>query len=119
MLTIKSSSKELSKVERYLMTQGQGMEMLQNVEDGSKIPVSAFCIYEDYKETDETTVTLLSILTPDNKVFVTQSATFIRSFGDIADVFANEDGTYDAFTVVKISGKTKAGRPFVNCVLDI
>ena len=119
MLTIKDSSKELTKVERYFMTQSQAMEMLQNVEDGVKIPVAAFCLYEDYKEDEEKTVTLLSILTPDNRVFVTQSKTFMRSFGDIADVFREDNGEYDAFTIVKVSGKTKAGRPFVNCVLDI
>ena len=118
MLSIKSVSKELTKVERYLMTQSQDMTMLQNVEDGTAIEVAAFCQYEDYKEDKEETVSLLSILTPDNRVFVTQSATFTRSFRDIADVFHDDDG-YEPFTIIKLSGKTNAGRPFINCALDV
>ena len=118
MLSIKSTSKELSKVERYLMTQSQDMTMLQNVEDGTAIEVAAYCFYEDFKEDKEETVSLLSILTPDNRVFVTQSATFARSFSDIADIFYDE-GVYDSFTIIKISGKTNAGRPFINCKLDV
>ena len=64
------------------------------------------------EETGEVS-SLLGILDPDGNSYVTQSATFKRSFADIADIF--DDG--EKFSIKKISGQTKAGRPYVNCVL--
>ena len=55
----------------------------------------------------------MSIITTDNSVYSTQSVTFKRSIKDI------EDFMQFPFTVMKISGQSKAGRNFVDCVLDI
>lgn len=57
---------------------------------------------------------MLSIITPEKKVYSCQSATFKRSISDIHSVMETTP-----FTVIKISGKTKAGRDFINCVLDV
>lgn len=113
---IKRTSRELTKVERYRMTLSPEIKTMQDIEDGVIINVSAFCEFDDVNiETGEIS-NLLGILDKDGTSYVTQSATFRRSFYDIADIFASEDG-YDDFAVKKISGKNKAGRPFVNCVL--
>lgn len=55
----------------------------------------------------------MSIITTDNAVYSTQSLTFKRSIKDIEVIMQFP------FPVKKISGQTKAGRNFVDCVLDI
>lgn len=112
-MNILEQSRELTKVELYLMTKNPACISVSNVADSTVINVSAFLVYEDINSKGET-VELLSILTPDNKVYACQSATFKKSFKDIADI---ADG--DEFAVVKVSGTTKAGRPYINCVLDV
>ena len=57
---------------------------------------------------------ILSVITPDKEVYSCQSATFKRSLKDIATIMGDKP-----FSVIKTSGKTKAGRDFVNCELDI
>ena len=69
---------------------------------------------DDVKEKTGEVAEVLSIITPEKKVYSSQSATFKRSISDIHDVMETTP-----FTVIKISGKTKAGRDFINCVLDV
>ena len=57
---------------------------------------------------------IVSIITPDKKVYSGQSATFRQSLKDIEDVMDGEK-----FSIIKISGKTKAGRDYINCTLDV
>lgn len=111
---VKKSSESLTKKELYLMTQAPDIKVIKDVEDGTVIPVKAWCIFEDTKEQTGETVTLLSILTPENIAYSCQSATFKRSFTDILDIMEDE-----AFSIRKFSGTTKAGRPFVNCSLVV
>lgn len=110
---IKRTSRELSKVERYRMTLSPEIKTVQNIPDDTVIKVSAFCVFDDINEETGEVSNLLGILDESGDSFVTQSATFRRSFADIADIF--EDG--EEFSIRKISGETKAGRPYVNCVL--
>lgn len=110
---IKRTSRELTKVERYRMTLSPEIKTVQNIPDDTVINVSAFCIFDDINEETGEVSNLLGILDGDGNSFVTQSATFRRSFADIADIF--DDG--EEFSIRKISGETKAGRPYVNCVL--
>ena len=56
----------------------------------------------------------MSIITPDNRVYSCQSATFKRSVKDIANIMKDKD-----FTIIKTSGKTKSNRDYINCVLDV
>lgn len=113
MITVTRTSRELTKVEEYLMTQATGIEVVKNLPDGTAIEVVAWCEFVDHKKDGED-VELLSILDSNKKAYSCQSATFKRAFMDIATLMGNED-----FTIIKTSGQTKAGRPYVNCELDV
>lgn len=114
MITIKTTSREFTPVERYLMTASPDITSMKDVADGEKIIVDGYLTFDDVKEKTGEVVELLSIITPDKKVYSCQSATFKRSISDINDVMETTP-----FTIIKISGKTKAGRDFINCVLDV
>ena len=111
-MNIKETSKELNKKEQYLLTLNNAMISVKDVEDRVKITCTAYALYDDINSKGEE-VEVLTILTPDNTVYCTQSATFKRSFKDIYDMMNPEE-----FTVIKVSGTTKAGRPYVDCQLD-
>lgn len=113
MITIINRSREFSKVEEYLMTTAPSIVSMKDVEDGTVIPVSGTLEFIDRKDDTDEEVEVLSIITPDNKVYSCQSKTFKRSLNDITSIM---DGA--EFSVVKISGKTRAGRDFINCILD-
>ena len=115
MIKVLGTSRELTKVEQYKMTLGREITVLKDVPDGTMIDVDAFCEYIDVKD-DGSEVTLLSILDKDGQVYSCQSATFRRSFSDICDIMVNENG-FDNFSIKKLSGVTKAGRPFIDCAL--
>lgn len=114
MIKIKDASRELTEVEQYLMTISPAIESMKDVPDGTHIPVSATLKFIDVKEDTGEESEILSILTPDNKVYSCQSATFKRSIKDIAGIMRDKE-----FTVIKTSGKTKAGRDYINCLLDV
>lgn len=113
MVEIKEMSREFTKVEKYLMTTAPDIEPLKNIADGESIPVDGYLIFDDVKD-DGQRQEILSIITPDKKVYSGQSATFIQSLKDIENVMEGEK-----FSIVKISGKTKAGRDYINCTLDV
>lgn len=113
-IVINSQSKELTKVERYRLTLSPEIKTIQNLADDTKISVKAYATFDDIDEATGEVAHLLGILDEDGNSFVTQSATFKRSFMDIADIFADDD---EPFSIRKISGTTNAGRPYVNCVL--
>lgn len=108
------SNQEYNEIEKYLMTISPAIESMKNLPDGEKIPVKKYMMFEDVKENTGEPVELLSILTPDNKVVCTQSETVKRSFHDIINIM---DGK--PFIIIKTSGKTKAGRDFIDCILDV
>lgn len=112
-MKIIEKSREFTKVEEYLLTLNRAMISVKDIEDDTTIEVSAYCLYEDVNSKDEE-VEILTILTPNNEVYCTQSATFKRSFKDMFDMM---DGK--SFSIKKVSGTTKAGRPYVDCVLDV
>ena len=111
------SSGELTGVEKYLLTMTPNVTLLKDVADGGTIKVSKWCRYIESKE-DKDDVTILSILTEDNKVLSTNSETFYKSFSDIADLVADCEGEVP-FVIEKFSGTSKAGRSFLNCCLAI
>lgn len=112
MIEIKEMSREFTKVEKYLMTTAPDIESLKNIEDGKSIPVDGYLIFNDIKDNGDIQE-IISIITPDKKVYSGQSATFRQSLKDIEDVMESEK-----FSIIKISGKTKAGRDYINCTLD-
>ena len=112
MITITNTTKEFTAIEKYLMTTAPTIKTVKTLQDGGVINVAGYLEFVDEKD-DGTTAELMSIITTDNAVYSTQSATFKRSIKNIEVI------TLFPFPVKKISGESKAGRKFVDCVLDI
>lgn len=113
MINIKEMSREFSEIEQYLLTISPKIKSIKDLEDGTKIEIDGFCEFSDVKE-DGTFTDVMSIITTTKDVYAFQSATFKRSLRDIYNIMHGE-----RFTIVKTSGKTKSGRDYVNCELDI
>lgn len=114
MVEIVNQSREFTEVEKYLMTIAPSIKSMKEVEDGTVIEVDGTLTFNDTKEDTGETVEILSIITPDLQVYSCQSKTFKRSLEDISNIM---DGK--KFAIVKISGKTNAGRDYINCTLDV
>lgn len=114
MIDIKNKTREFNEVEMYLMTIAPSIVSMKDVEDGTKITVDGVLYFDDVKDPTGEAVEVMSIITPDKKVYSCQSNTFKRSIDDISKIMKGKK-----FTVIKTSGKTRAGRDFINCVLDI
>ena len=112
MITITNTTKEFTPIEKYLMTTAPTIKTVKTLQDGDVINVAGYLEFIDEKD-DGTTAELMSIITTDNAVFSTQSVTFKRSIKDIEAIMKFP------FPVKKISGQSKAGRNYVDCVLDI
>lgn len=112
-ITINTQSKDFTEVEQYLMTLDRNIKSLKDVEDNTSISVAGYLTFTDEKENGDS-ADILSLITPDNEVFSCQSATFKRSFNNIVNIMHDK-----AFSVVKLSGVTKAGRPYIDCALDV
>lgn len=111
-IEIVEKSREFNKVEIYLMTVANNIPSIKTLNDGEVIPVAGHIIFVDHKENED--VEILSIITPEKKVYSCQSVTFKKSFLDIVDVMGGEK-----FSVIKTSGRNKSGREYINCELDI
>lgn len=112
MITITNTTKEFTAIEKYLMTTAPTIKTVKTLQDGDVINVAGYLEFIDEKD-DGTSAELMSIITTDNAVYSTQSVTFKRSIKDIESIMQFP------FPVKKISGQSKAGRNFVDCVLDI
>lgn len=111
-ITITAKSKDFTKVEEYLMTIAPNIISLKDLEDETSIPVDGWLEYTEEENGKE--VAIMSIITPDREVYGFQSATAKRSLLDIDSIMEG-----NKYSVIKISGTTKAGRPYVNLILDI
>lgn len=103
--------RDLTKKELYHLTMSDTNIRVKDIEDEEVLQVSNFAIYTDINPDGEEQ-TLLSMQT-DKGYVATNSATFRRNFEKIADLFDGEE----TLSIKKISGQTKAGRPFINCTL--
>lgn len=112
MIKVTNQTKEFTEIEKYLMTTAPTIKTVKTLQDGDVINVAGYLEFVDEKE-DGTTAELMSIITTDKAVYSTQSVTFKRSIKNIEVVMQFP------FPVKKISGQSKAGRNFVDCVLDI
>ena len=112
-IKINTQSRDFTEAEQYLMTLDSGIQSLKDVEDNTSIAVAGYLTFTDEKDNGDS-VDILSIITPDNEVFSCQSATFKRSFDNITNIMHDKQ-----FSVIKVSGTTKAGRPYINCALDL
>lgn len=112
-MNITFRSRDFSKVEEYLMTISKDALSVKDLEDGTHITVAGYLEYEDTNSKGED-VKILSIITPEKVVYSTQSQTFKDSVKSMVELMGAEQ-----FTIIKKSGTTKAGRPYVDCSLDI
>lgn len=113
MITIIEKSREMTEVEIYLMTVSPAIKTMKDVPDGTSIAVDAMLNFTDVKE-DGTSSNITSIMTPDKTVYAFQSQTFYNSLKDIKAIMKEKP-----FSIVKTSGKTKNGRDYINCELDL
>ena len=90
--------------------------MVQDSPEGLSIPVKAWALYNDPKESRDGTLKeqqVLSFIDNDGAKYSTISATFIHEFLECADIMDGDD-----FAILLIHGTTKSGKPFVSCELD-
>lgn len=113
MIEIHEQSRELSSVEQYIMTSSDDSVSLKDLTDGTSFQVDAF-LHATVTRDDQKPREIMSILTTDKKVVVTQSATAIRSVKEIHNLMKGQP-----YALVKKSGITKNGKDFVNLALDI
>lgn len=113
MITINEESREMTEVEIYLMTLSPSIKTMKEVPDGTSIAVDALLNFTDVKE-DGSSSCITSIMTPDKKVYAFQSQTFYHSLKDIMTIMKEKP-----FSIIKTSGKTKSGRDYINCELDL
>lgn len=111
-IKITNESREFTDVERYLMTMDNSIISMKDVEDGTSIPVDGYLEFTDSKKDGD--VDIMSIITPDKKVYSMQSATFKKDVKNIAEIMHGK-----SFSVIKRSGTTNAGRPYITASLDI
>lgn len=116
-MKIIEQSREHDKVEIYRMTKDAGIKTMASIEDGTEISVESYLLYEDV-DSSGVPQTILSIMDKrNNEVFACVSDTFKKSFFDICDIYTGDEDEVTSFTIRKISGKTKAGRDYINCTL--
>ena len=113
-VNVKEKSREFNKVELYLMTLAPDITPLKDIEDGTSVTIDGWLIFEDIDDKTGESKEILSIITPDKLVYSGQSSTFAKSLKDIDFVMDEQK-----YSILKISGKTKAGRDYINCTLDV
>lgn len=111
-MKIIETSREMTSVEKYLMCCSNQATSVKDVPDGSPIVVESYILYETKKGNED--VILLSMLDKDKNVFVTQSKVFIENFTLIKEVLGTSP-----YSIIKVSGRSRGGRSFVDCKLDV
>lgn len=115
-INITSTSNNLSDDQLYFLTLAPSVKNMKD-KAGEVIALDAWCVYDDTQTTkngDEKTQTILSIKTPDNNVYATNSMTFIKSFTEMIDFFSNRGTTVKHILVD--CGVSKNNREFIQCV---
>lgn len=100
----------LTAAEKYALSYNQGIEKMSD-HVGERITIDKFLMYED--ETEDGVRTILSILGEDGVVYATNSATFIRDFTRIVELFTEEGE--DIPQLLIYGGKSKNDRDFIAC----
>lgn len=113
MVEIKISSKDLNKVEKYMLTASNQGTPMKDVPDNTEILVKIWALVDRTNDDTGEMVELLSIF-DGNNVYVTQSNTFKGSFEDISDIMGD-----DNYKIRKISGTSRSGREYIDCQLVV
>lgn len=111
-MQIIKTSKELTPQEVYFLTMSPAVQKMKDAVS-QEIEISAYCKYQDVNSKGEEQ-TILSIVTPENEVFATNSPTFIDDFEKMHELFGGMGETVHAVKVME--GESKAGRKFITCV---
>ena len=108
------SRSENDKKALYKLTKSPETAKLAD-QDGSRLEVSAYCLYDESTEPD-TEKQILAIMTKEGEVFGTNSKTAITGFLDILEIF-EDDLKNEGFIPVKVvSNKSKNNRTFIMLV---
>ena len=113
-----AESREFNQIEKYNLMKNPASKSLKEVPTGETIKVKDWIIFESQKKDDkgeEKTETLISLLTLDGNVYVSNSETFGRDFLDARDVCIG----FPYIPVIKLDGVAKSGRSFIYCTLNI
>lgn len=108
-MKVLEQNKELTKEEIYFLTKAQDVQKMTEAVD-QILDLTAWCIYLD-TNADGQEVELFSMRTEDGDTFATNSATFIRAFREILDIF--EPSEVKRLKVM--NGVSKNNRTFVTC----
>lgn len=115
MMNILKKSGDLSAVEIYFMTEASNSEKVTD-HVGETIEYTAYVLYETEDSKTGDTIQVLSLMQPTDIAIVTNSATFIKSFFKMVDLFTGL-GAADELQYIKIlSDTSKGGRTYVDCV---
>lgn len=109
---IKKSREDLTAIDLYKMTKNADIMRMSDLPGGTPIHVEDWVLYEDQKQSTGELQIILAIRTG-GEVYATNSVTFTREFADIVAMFEGEDLP----DIVKVDGKSKAGRAFITCAL--
>lgn len=96
---------------KYRMTIAPDMTSIKEVPDNTQLDITHVCEFTDINK-DGVPVEIETYMDTDGNVYATQSATFKKYLGNIRSIFEGEN-----ISIIKKSGKTKAGRDFVYCTL--
>ena len=108
---LSNPEEEVDKRTTYLMTKNPDMTSIKDVEDGTQLDITHVCRFTDTNK-DGVIVEIETYLDASGNVYATQSETFKDDLSDICDIFLGED-----VSIIKKSGKTKAGRDYVYCTI--
>jgi hypothetical protein len=106
------TNKELTAQEKYFLVMSPTVQKMKDIVS-QEIEVVNWCLYSDTNSKGEEQ-TILSISTPENEIFATNSPTFIEDFTKMYDMF-KECGE-DVHAIQVTSGTSKANREFITCV---
>lgn len=105
------SREGFTKPQLYRMMNGADNISIKDVSDNTLIQCEGYIKFTDTKD-DGSESELVSVLADTGEIYTTQSTTFICELENIVDFMET-----DAVMIKKLSGTTKAGRPFVTCTL--
>jgi hypothetical protein len=111
-MKILETSGELTTKDKYMLTMAPTVQKMKD-QVSQVIEIKNWCIYEDVNSKEELQ-TILSIATPEDEIFATNSKTFMDDFHRMNEVFAEDGQKVNSIKVT--SGTSKAGREFITCV---
>ena len=111
-MTIISKTEGMSLKDVVALTKGNDIRKMKDAV-GETLDFAKVVIYED-TDKDGNPMKVLAVETASGVKYATNSATFIRNYTEIMEIFANSDE--EAPTTFKVSsGVSKSDRPYITC----